>query len=114
MSTEARLPPPKTSGTGAEVPALAHLGELAETFRLLGDPTRLRILYFCMAGPCAVGAIASGLSLSQALVSHHLRLLRSARLMRAERRARQVFYELADDHVRGILLTLSDHLREVT
>lgn len=111
MATETARPlPPMPPVT---VPPAEHLTVLAETFRLLGDPTRLRILYFCLAGPCAVGTIAACLGLSQALVSHHLRLLRSARLMRAERQARHVFYELADDHVRGILVSLAEHVDEV-
>ena len=52
---------------------------LAETFRLLGDPSRLRIMLCCMKGSSSVGDIAETLELSQSLVSHHLRLLRGAR-----------------------------------
>lgn len=85
---------------------------LAETFRLLGDATRLRILFFCLPGPQSVGDIADSLGLSQSLVSHHLRLLRGARLMRGERRARQIFYRIADDHVRGVLIDMADHIGE--
>lgn len=85
---------------------------LAETFRLLGDPTRLRILLHCLAGPCPVGEIAEGLDLSQSLVSHHLRLLRGARLVRGERRARQVFYALADRHVSDMLADMASHVAE--
>ena len=48
---------------------------LAETFRLLGDPSRLRILLYCLKSPRSVGDIAKSLDLSQTLVSHHLRLL---------------------------------------
>jgi len=85
---------------------------LAETFRLLGDPTRLRILFHCLAGPCPVGDIADSLGLSQPLVSHHLRLLRGARLVRGERQARQVFYEIADHHVSGMLRDMASHIGE--
>ena len=85
---------------------------LAETFRLLGDPTRLRILFSCMAGPRSVGDIAVRLGLSQSLVSHHLRLLRGARLVRGERRARQVFYALADRHVSDMLADMASHVAE--
>ncbi|MHC3491494.1 MULTISPECIES: ArsR/SmtB family transcription factor [Pectobacterium] len=85
---------------------------LAETFRLLGDTTRLRILFFCLSGPRAVGDIAEGLDISQALVSHHLRLLRGARLVRGERKAKQIFYEIDDDHVRGILVNMESHIDE--
>lgn len=96
------------------VPALAphETAILAETFRLLGDPTRLRILLYCLGGPQSVGSIAEGLDLSQSLVSHHLRLLRGARLVRGERQAKQVFYALADDHVSDMLMDMAVHVAE--
>ena len=69
------------------VPALSddEAARLADMFRLLGDPSRLRILLACLVRPTAVGAIAEGTGLSISLVSHHLRLLRAARLVRATR-----------------------------
>ena len=85
---------------------------LAETFRLLGDPSRLRIMLCCMKGSSSVGDIAESLELSQSLVSHHLRLLRSARLVRGERHARQVLYEADDAHVRDMLRDMLDHAGE--
>lgn len=93
-------------------PTHQEITTLAETFRLLGDPTRLRILFFCLSEAKAVGDIADSLALSQALVSHHLRLLRAARLVKGERRAKQVFYEAADDHVSDILVDMAQHIRE--
>lgn len=94
------------------LPQAEDLTILAETFRLLGDPTRLRILFFCIARPRAVGDIAEALGLSQSLVSHHLRLLRGARLVRAERRSRHVFYIVADGHVSGMLADMASHIAE--
>lgn len=85
---------------------------LAETFRLLGDPTRLRILMFCLPEPKSVGDIAASLDLTPTLVSHHLRLLRGARLVRGDRQSRQVFYQLADAHVRDILTDMATHISE--
>ena len=85
---------------------------LAETFRLLGDPTRLRILLFCLPGPKSVGDIVESLGLSQTLVSHHLRLLRGARLVRGERRSKQVFYEVGDSHVSDMLIDMATHIDE--
>ncbi|MCC4293427.1 metalloregulator ArsR/SmtB family transcription factor [Brevundimonas sp. S1H14] len=97
-----------------KVPALdtRQLSALAETFRLLGDPTRLRILMFCLDGPRPVKEIADGLELSQTLVSHHLRLLRGARLVRGDRASRQVFYEVADHHVSHVLIDMLHHINE--
>ncbi|MGQ3098873.1 MAG: ArsR/SmtB family transcription factor [Brevundimonas aurantiaca] len=89
-----------------------QLTMLAETFKLLGDPTRLRILMFCLGGPRSVGDIAESLDLSQTLVSHHLRLMRGARLMRGERKSRQIFYEVADDHVSDVLTDMVHHISE--
>lgn len=90
----------------------AEITVLAETFHLLGDPTRLRIVLACLDAPAAVGAIAERLDLSQSLVSHHLRLLRAARLVRPERKARQIFYSLTDEHVAGMLRGMLDHVSE--
>lgn len=85
---------------------------LAETFRLLGDPSRLRILLTCLAGPISVGDIAERLNLSQSLVSHHLRLLRGARLVKGVRRAKHIFYEIADQHVSLMLQNMTTHIAE--
>jgi DNA-binding transcriptional ArsR family regulator len=86
--------------------------ELAETFRLLGDPTRLAILLAVADDPRPVGAVAESLRQSSSLVSHHLRLLRAARLVRAERQGKQVFYTLADEHVRTVIHDMAAHVRE--
>lgn len=86
--------------------------ELAEIFRLLGDPTRLAIVLAVAAAPRPVGAVAETLGLSPSLVSHHLRLLRAGRLVRAERQGKQVFYVLADDHVRSVVTDMAAHVRE--
>ncbi|WP_246279116.1 ArsR/SmtB family transcription factor [Paraburkholderia ultramafica] len=85
---------------------------LAELFRLLGDPTRLRIVLACVGGRRAVGAIAEGLGLSPSLVSHHLRRLRAARIVRAERQGKQVFYRAADSHISAMLAGMLEHVAE--
>jgi len=86
--------------------------ELADLFRLLGDPSRLRIVIACIDAPVAVSAIAEGLGLSLSLVSHHLRLLRAARLVRGVREGKQVFYQVADHHVRGMITDMLEHIAE--
>ncbi len=86
--------------------------ELAEMFRLLGEPNRLSIVASCLDGPLNVGEITSRLALSQSLVSHHLRLLRAARLLKAGRRGKQVFYSIPDSHVRDMLTNMIEHLAE--
>jgi ArsR family transcriptional regulator, lead/cadmium/zinc/bismuth-responsive transcriptional repressor len=86
--------------------------ELAELFRLLGDASRLRIVLACLTDPRCVSDIASTVHLSQSLVSHHLRLLRAGRILRAERQGKQVFYAPADEHVRSVLADMMDHVIE--
>lgn len=86
--------------------------ELAEMFRLLGEPNRLGIVATCLDGPMSVGEITARLALSQSLVSHHLRLLRAARLLKAGRRGKQVFYSIPDCHVREMLTNMIEHLVE--
>ncbi len=88
------------------------IAELADLFHLLGDPTRLRIVLACLTTPISVGEIASGLSLSNSLVSHHLRLLRGARIVKAERQGKQVFYAAADRHIIGVLNDMLEHISE--
>lgn len=87
-------------------------GLLAEMFRLLGDPSRLRILMACLDEAKAVGQLSEALELSPSLVSHHLRLLRQARLVRGERRGKYVYYRAADDHVRSMLKDMAEHASE--
>ena len=86
--------------------------EIAEIFHLLGDPTRLRIVICCLDEPRNVGEIAETVGASASLVSHYLRLLRAARLVRADRRGKQVFYVAADQHVQRILKDMMDHVAE--
>lgn len=90
----------------------ARVETIAATYRLLGDPTRLRVLLACLDGPIAVGDIARRIGASQPLVSHHLRLLRGARLVRGERRQRQVLYATADAHIRDMLVDMLEHAEE--
>src|ERR1700758_1440406 len=86
--------------------------ELAEMFHLLGEPNRLGIVSSCLEGPLNVGEITERLALSQSLVSHHLRLLRAARLLKAGRRGKQVYYSIPDCHVREMLTNMIEHLTE--
>ncbi|HHZ8329678.1 MULTISPECIES: ArsR/SmtB family transcription factor [Hyphomicrobiales] len=93
-------------------PSTQELNFLSETFRLLGDPSRLRILLHCENGPKSVTDISETLDLSQSLVSHHLRLLRGARLVTRVRHSKQMFYEISDQHVGDVLLDMLSHVRE--
>lgn len=87
--------------------------ELAELFRLMGDASRLKIIVTCLSKPKCVTDIATEVGLSQSLVSHHLRLLRATRLLRAERKGKQVFYVATDEHVRCVISDMVAHIAEV-
>lgn len=106
--------PYRAHHTIAAVPSLSDdkASELAETFRLLGDPSRLRIVIETFAGPRSVGLMAAKLGLSPSLVSHHLRLLRAARLVTAERRGKQIFYRIHDEHVARVVADMVAHVNE--
>lgn len=88
------------------------VNQLAEMFRLMGDPTRLRIVLDCLRGRRAVGDIAERLGLSSSLVSHHLRLLRAARVMRARRHGKHVYYGVADEHISRVFVDMLEHVGE--
>ena len=90
----------------------ASITQLADLFHLLGDTTRLRIVLSCLPAPIAVGDIATQLQLSSSLVSHHLRLLRAARIVKSERQGKQVFYTAADAHISGVLADMLEHIAE--
>lgn len=85
---------------------------LAEMFKMLGDPSRLRILLVIMDAPIHVGDIAERTDLAPSLVSHHLRLLRAARFVKAERQGRHMAYELHDHHIASIIQDMANHLGE--
>jgi DNA-binding transcriptional ArsR family regulator len=85
---------------------------LAETFHMLGEPNRLRIVLACLKAPVSVGVLADELGISPSLVSHHLRLLRAARLLAGRREGKRVFYAPADDHVRSVVRNMFDHVAE--
>ena len=84
---------------------------LAELFRLLGDPTRVRILYVLVeAGELCVHDIAVAVDTTETKVSQAMRLLRGAGVVRNRRDGRHVFYRLDDDHVRTVLAVSREHI----
>lgn len=101
--------------TPRPVPALApeELAEVAEILRVMGEPSRLRILLACLERPGAVGELAARVGIPRSLVSHHLRMLRASRLLRAERSGKQVIYSVLDDRVRCIVVDLANHVLDM-
>ncbi len=88
------------------------VAELADTFKVLGDATRVRILDVLSRQELCVGDIAEVLGLSESAVSHQLRLLRNARLVRQRRAGQQMFYALDDHHVIRLFAQAHEHVQE--
>lgn len=97
---------------GARLLSAATVQEIAATFGVLGDPTRVRILDALSAGELCVCDIATLAGISESAVSHQLRLLRGMRLVRARRAGRQVFYTLDDQHIVELLRLAVTHVQE--
>ena len=89
-----------------------ELIEMAELFKMFGDSTRIKILSLLFEGEKCVQEITDASGSSQSAVSHQLRLLKQARLVRSRRSGKQIFYTLADDHVKTILGMAKEHLEE--
>lgn len=84
---------------------------LASLFAALSDPSRVRILSTLLTCELSVQEIAARVGLSHSAVSHQLRGLRQLRIVRAQKRGRQVFYSLDDSHVSDLLQRGLDHLQ---
>lgn len=85
---------------------------LADTFRVLGDPTRIRLIAAMALTERCVGDLAAIVGMSESAVSHQLRMLRAARLVRTRRAGRQVFYTLDDGHILALFEQGLSHVHE--
>lgn len=86
--------------------------QLADQFRLLGDPNRVRILFALLeAGELCVCDLAAVVGMEESTVSHALRLLRTSGIVRNRRDGRTIYYQLADAHVRMLLDLSAEHAR---
>jgi DNA-binding transcriptional ArsR family regulator len=85
---------------------------LAETFSLLGDPNRTRMLHALSVDELCVSDLAGLLELSPSAVSHQLRLLRDRRLVAARREGKRTYYRLLDEHIRTLIDMGVSHAQE--
>ena len=95
-----------------EVPEKEIMGHIADLFKGFADTTRVRILYELTRGELCVTDIAQGVELSQSAVSHQLRILRQARLVKSRKDGRVVYYSLDDDHIDEIFALAFAHIME--
>lgn len=95
-----------------EQPADEYLYDLAELFKVFGDSTRIRLLYALFESELCVNDLAQLLNLTQSAVSHQLKLLKDAKLVKFRREGKIIFYSLDDDHVRTMLSMGMEHVEE--
>ena len=94
------------------LPEKEMMEHIAELFKAFGDPTRVHILSLLLQGEMCVGDIAAGVAISQSAISHQLRILKQMHLIKFRREGKNIWYSLADDHVRTILQMGLEHVME--
>ena len=94
------------------MPQGEELKNLAEFFKVFGDPTRIRILSVLFKTEMCVCDLAGTLDMTQSAISHQLRLLKQMKLVKNRREGKVVFYSLADDHIKTIMNQGMEHIRE--
>ncbi|MCG8454041.1 MAG: metalloregulator ArsR/SmtB family transcription factor [Spirochaetales bacterium] len=92
--------------------SLMDVAGLSELFKALADETRTRILYLLSQEELCVHSIAQVMEMSLPAVSHHLRLLKTMRLVSYRREGKHAYYRLNDDHVLELIQVAMDHYRE--
>ncbi|MFR3728208.1 ArsR/SmtB family transcription factor [Lacrimispora sp.] len=94
------------------MPKEQELLDLAEFYKIFGDPTRVKILYVLSQSEMCVCDIANLLGMGQSAISHQLRVLKQMRLVKFRREGKTVFYSLADGHIETILAQGMEHINE--
>jgi ArsR family transcriptional regulator len=100
------------SRAAAALPDEDELFDMAELFKVFGDSTRIKILCALAGSELCVCDIAEVLDMSQSAISHQLRTLKQAKLVKNRRDGKTIYYSLADDHVLTILGMAKEHLEE--
>lgn len=96
----------------SQMPQEEELYDLAELFKVFGDSTRIRILFVLFEAEVCVCDLAEALQMTQSAVSHQLKILKQAKLVKNRREGKSIFYSLADDHVRTIIGQGLEHIEE--
>jgi DNA-binding transcriptional ArsR family regulator len=94
------------------MPEEEKLYDLAELFKVFGDTTRIKILYALSASEMCVCDIAALLNMTQSAISHQLRVLKQARLVKFRRDGKVIYYSLDDEHVKQIFDQGLVHIKE--
>ena len=102
----------KTARALQKLPGEDILIDLAELYKIFGDSTRIKILYLLLEEEMCVCDIAAALNMTLSAISHQLRILKQAHLVRSRRDGKTVFYALDDDHVRTVIGQGMEHIEE--
>ena len=94
------------------LPDVETVQQVSDVFKVFGDPTRIRILWTLFDDEKCVYDIAESISMTQSAVSHQLRVLKQARLIKSRRDGKNTFYSLDDDHVKRIIEQVMIHINE--
>ncbi|MBJ2357239.1 helix-turn-helix transcriptional regulator [Sphaerochaeta sp. S2] len=95
------------------LPLDEEIVDIADFFKVFGDPTRLKILFLLEQGERGVNAISEELNMQQSTISQQLKLLRARRLVRFRKDGRNVLYRLNDEHIHDILAMGIEHYQEL-
>lgn len=95
------------------LPSKESAVKMADTFKLLGDPTRLRMMYALSQGELCVCDLASMLGMAQNAISNHLRVLRNTGLVIYRRQGKLAYYSIADAHIGRLLAECLEHVEEL-
>ncbi len=95
-----------------KMPDLKDLYELSDFFKVMGDSTRIQLLWALEESEMCVGDLAVLLDMTKSAISHQLKVLRMSKLVRSEKRGKNVYYKLDDNHVKEILKKSFEHILE--
>lgn len=88
------------------------IGKISDFFKIFGDPTRIRILWTLHGHELCVNALGRYLGMTDSAISHQLRVLSEAGLVKSRREGKNVYYSLCDDHIEIVLKTALEHVTE--
>lgn len=94
------------------MPNEKELDRLSDFFKVMGDLTRVKLLWALDKNELCVGDLSVLLDMTKSAVSHQLKVLRSAKLVKAQKQGKNVYYSLDDDHIKCVFETALEHLNE--
>lgn len=102
----------KVKATKAKLLDIEETNQIADIFKLLGEPTRFKIILALIENELCVCDISAVINVSVSAVSHQLRLLKGARLIKYRKDGKMVYYSIDDDHINNLVDQLKEHIKE--